>query len=135
MAILAPGTALRMRSREGELWPGLRGERRLCASRVGLWVARGGGGAPAGAPSLAGGGPAATAVVRDRAFVRAPRRVAVAAQVARDDFVGAGKEVQLRSPIGVVARKAVDENERRGAMPRPYEVHPATPLRLAAYAP
>src|ERR1043166_2218964 len=77
-----------------------------------------------------GGGGAVAAVVRDRAFMRAARRLAVAAKIAGNDFVGSREEVELRAPVGVVAGKAVDEEERRGAPPRAHEMHRLPRFRL-----
>src|SRR5262245_42609528 len=66
------------------------------------------------------------AIVGDGAFVRTPRRLAVAAQVARDDFVGRRKETELSLPVFQRAGEAVDEDERGSAPPGSDEIHRTT---------
>jgi len=51
------------------------------------------------------------AVVLDRALVRPAGRLAMAAQVARDDFVRPLEMIELRAPVFRRAGEAVDEDE------------------------
>src|SRR6185436_16127274 len=62
------------------------------------------------------------AVVRDGALLRPPGRLAVATQIAGDDFVRRRKEIELRLPVLERAGEAVDEEERGRAPPLTDEV-------------
>jgi len=53
----------------------------------------------------------------DRALRRPAGRLAVAAQVAGDHFMGCREELDLVAPVLVAAKKAVHEDQGRGAAP------------------
>src|SRR5262245_56886159 len=59
----------------------------------------------------------------DRAFLRPPRGLAMAPQVAGYDFIGGFKKIELRTPVLERAGEAVDEDRRGRAAAGADEVH------------